>query len=202
MLLNEMRWTVAPHLYRPAEQFPQESMNLLVRFGSSSAPVAEALKRVTESLDPEVPFSELEPVQEQITGILAYSRFRAIVLGFFAASALILSAIGLHGVLTQLLKRRVSEFGVRRAIGAPDAHILSLVLRQSGFPVLGGLCVGLFLTFGLSRLIASVLYGSEAIHPMILAAGAVALVITSVLAILRPTLAALRVDPMVALRAE
>jgi putative ABC transport system permease protein len=202
MLLNEMRWTVAPHLYRPVQQDPQVPMNLVVRFGSSPGPIAEALKRVTGSLDPNVPFDDLQPVQAQIARILAYSRFRSVIVGFFATSALILSAIGLHGVLTQLLRRRVAEFGVRRAIGARDAHILNMVLRQSGLPVLGGLLLGFALTFGLSRLIASLLYGSAAIHLTILAVVALALVLASALAILRPALAALRVDPMEALRAE
>jgi ABC-type antimicrobial peptide transport system permease subunit len=77
-----------------------------------------------------------------------------------------------------------------------------MVLRQSGLPVLGGLLLGFALTFGLSRLIASLLYGSAAIHPTILATVALALVVSSALAILRPTLAALRVDPMEALRAD
>jgi predicted lysophospholipase L1 biosynthesis ABC-type transport system permease subunit len=202
MLMNEMRWTVAPHLYRPTAQDPQASMNLLVRIGPSSMPVAEGLKRALSSLDAEVPFDELQPVQSQVSRILSYSRFRALVLGFFAVSALTLSAIGLHGVLTLLLRKRVAEFGLRRAIGAPDTHILRLVLWQSGLPVLGGLFLGLSLTFGLKRLIASLLYGSGAVSPKILAAVALALLIASALAILRPALAALRVDPMVSLRSE
>jgi len=202
MLMNEMRWTIAPHLYRPAEQDPQASMNLLVRIGPSSMGVADRLKRAISSLDPEAPFDELQPIQSQVSSILRYSQFRAVVLGFFAVTALTLSAIGLHGVLTQLLRKRVTEFGLRRAIGAPDTHILRLVLWQSGLPVLGGLFLGLALTFGLNRLIASLLYGSGAVNLNVLATVALALLAASALAILRPALAALRVDPMVSLRSE
>jgi putative ABC transport system permease protein len=201
-LMHEMRWTVAPHLYRPVEQDPQASMNLLVRFGTSSVPLARGLKSVATSLDSEVPFDDLQPVDSQVSGILAYSRFRAVVLGFFAVTALLLSVIGLHGVLTQLLRKRTAEFGVRRAIGAPNMHILSLVLRQAGLPVLGGLTLGLILTFGLRRIIASLLYDSAAIHPVILVAVVAALLLASALAIVRPAIAALRVDPVVALRCE
>jgi predicted permease len=201
-LMNEMRWTVAPHLYRPAEQDPQTSMNLLVRFGRASVPPAQGLKRVMTSLDPEVPFGDLRPIQSQVSGILAYSRFRAVVLGFFAVSALFLSAIGLHGVLIQLLRKRTAEFGVRRAIGAPTAHILNLILRQAGLPVLAGLFLGLALTFGLNRVIATLLYDSAAIQPITFVADVGALLLASALAIVRPAIAASRVDPAVVLRSE
>jgi ABC-type antimicrobial peptide transport system permease subunit len=202
MLMNEMRWTVAPHLYRPAEQDSQPSMNLLVRFGTSSVPLAQSLKRATASLDSEVPFDDLQPVEAQVSRILAYSRFRAVVLGFFAVSALLLSAIGLHGVLTQLLRKRAAEFGVRRAIGAPTRHILNLIFRQAGLPVLGGLFLGLILTFGLSRVIASLLYDSASIQPIVFVADVGALLLASALAIARPAIAASKVDPAVVLRSE
>jgi hypothetical protein len=201
MLMNEMRWTVAPHLYRPADQDPQASMNLLVRSGTSSS-LGQALKRITASLDSEVPFDDLQPVKSQVSGILAYSRFRAVVLVFFAVSALLLSAIGLHGVLTQLLRKRTAEFGVRRAVGAPTLHILNLIIRQAGLPVLGGLFLGLIVTFGLSRVIASLLYDSAAIQPIIFVVDAGALLLASALAIVRPAIAASRVDPAVVLRSE
>lgn len=201
MLLNEMRWMVAPHLYRPSEQAPQASMNLLVRFGKAGS-VAQDLKRAAASLDIEVPFGDIRPVELQLSGILSYSRFRAVVLGFFATSALALSAIGLLGVLTQLLRRRTAEFAVRRAVGAPTTHILSLVLKQAGFPILGGLSLGLVLTLGLSRFIASLLYGAEVLHPAFLAAVAAVLLIASGIAIIRPAVAAVRVDPAAALRSE
>jgi predicted permease len=201
MLMNEMRWTVAPHLYRPAGQDPQASMNLLVRFGRASAPPAQGLKRVIASLDSDVPFDGLQPIQSQVSGILTYSRFRAVVLVFFAVSALLLSAIGLHGVLTQLLRKRTAEFGVRRAIGAQTTHILNLILQLAGLPVLGGLFLGLALTFGLSRVIASLLYDS-AIQPVIFVADVGALLLASALAIVRPAITASRVDPAVVLRSE
>jgi putative ABC transport system permease protein len=177
-------------------------MNLLVRFGTSSVSVAEGLKRVAASLDSEVPFDDPQPVELQVSGILAYSRFRALVLGFFAMSALILSAIGLHGVLTQLLKKRTAEFGLRRAIGASTVHILNLVFRQAGIPVLGGLLLGLALTFGLRRFIASLLYGSGALPPIFLVAVAAVLLIASALAIVRPAIVAARIDPALTLRSE
>jgi predicted permease len=202
VLMNEMRWTVAPHLYRPAEQDPQASMYLLLRSGTSFVPVSQGLKRVTASLDPEVPFDDLQTVESQVSGILAYSRFRALVLGLFAVSALLLSAIGLHGVLAQLLRKRTAEFGVRRAIGAPTMHILNLILQQAGLPVLGGLVLGLLLTFGMSRVIASLLYESAAIQPLVFVAAIGSLLLASALAIVRPAIAASRVDPAVALRSE
>jgi len=202
MLMNEMRWTVAPHVYRPVEQDPQAAMNLLVRFGQSSGSLAQGLRRVVQSLDSEVPLDDLQTVESQVSGILAYSRFRAVVLGFFAMMALLLSAVGLYGVLTQLLRRRTAEFGVRRAMGASGMHILSLVLRQAGLPVLAGLFLGLVSTFGLSRVIASLLYDSTAIQPVVFLSVIGALLLASAMAIIRPAVAALRVDPAVALRSE
>jgi putative ABC transport system permease protein len=200
-LLNEMRWTVAPHLYRPAEQYPQASMYLLIRFGTSFVSLAQGVKRVTASLDSEVPFDDLHTVESQVSALLAYSRFRAMVLGVFAVSALLLSAIGLHGVLTQLLRKRAAEFGVRRALGAPTMHILNLILQQAGLPVLGGLVLGLLLTYGMSRVIASLLYES-AIQPLVFVAAVGSLLCASALAIVRPAMAASRVDPAETLRSE
>lgn len=199
-LMNEMRWVVAPHLYRPVEQQPLASMNVLVRLGSSSAATAEGFKRITASLDTEVPFADLQPIELQVSGLLAYPRFRALVLSFFALSALLLSAVGLHGVLTQALVQRTAEFGVRRAVGARAIHILFLILRQAIFPVLGGLCGGMVLTFALRRLISSLLYGSGSLDVAGLAGAAFTLVAAATLAIVRPAMRAVRVDPVEALR--
>src|SRR4029453_7571453 len=115
ILIAEMRWVVAPHLYRPLEQDPLASMSVLLRLGSTGGDPG-AVERVAMSLDRGVPFSWFEPIQAKIAGVLVYPRFRALFLGFFALSALLLSAVGLHGVLSQLLTKRTSEFGVRRAI--------------------------------------------------------------------------------------
>src|SRR4029079_7070869 len=120
----------------------------------------------------------------------------------FALGALLLAAVGLHGVLTQLVTQRTPEFGVRRAVGAQTRDLLWLVARQGGIPVLAGLGVGLVCSLTFSRLLASLLYRIQPADPVMLGAASMTLVVVSALAIALPARRAASVDPMVALRDE
>ena|ERR1700683_4630594 len=124
------------------------------------------------------------------------------MLAWFALGALMLSAVGLHGVLSQLVAQRTAEFGVRRAIGAQTHHLLLLMARQGGAPVLAGLTAGISLTLAFSRVLTNLLYGIRPADPHALAMVSVVLLVVAGMAILLPARRAARVDPMVALREE
>lgn len=191
-LMNEMSWVETPILYRPLAQEPRQSMQIALRT-SGSVPSLSAL-------DPGIPISDPEPLAARLSKTLAFPRFRAAILAFFAAGALLLSAVGLHGVLSQLVTQRTQEFGVRRAVGAQTHHLLLLVATQGGLPVVAGLAIGLGAATVLRRVLASLLYGIEPADPAILASVSALLLTVAGLAILLPATRAARVDPMTALR--
>jgi putative ABC transport system permease protein len=196
-LMNEMTWVETPILYRPLTQEPRESMQIIVRSLDG-----REIQRQVAALDPSIPINDVESLQSRVAKTLAYPRFRAMVLAFFALGALLLSAVGLHGVLSQLVVQRTPEFGVRKAVGARTNHLLLLIARQGGLSVLAGLAVGLGLTLASGRILANLLYGIQPADPKALALVAIALLAVASLAILLPAARAARVDPMIALRDE
>jgi putative ABC transport system permease protein len=139
---------------------------------------------------------------ERLALLLAYPRFRAALLAVFAGFALLLAAIGLHGVLQQFVGQRTHEIGVRMAIGARRADIARLVARQGGLPVVAGLALGLACATGLGRYLSSLLYDVAPGDFATLMTVSLALMITAALAIAIPARRAVQVDPMVALRHE
>ncbi len=201
-LMNEMSWVETPIFYRPLVQEPRQSVQAAVRISRDAGSVAREMQRQIAAVDPFLPIRDAEPLTTRLAATLAYPRFRAAVLGFFAVAALVLAAAGLHGVLSQLVIQRVPEFGIRKAVGAQTHDLLLLIGWEGGAPVIGGLVVGLVLTVGLSRFMASLLYGIQAADPRALAGVAVTLLAAAAAAILLPASRAARVDPMTALRDE
>lgn len=135
----------------------------------------------------------------------ALGRFRAAITSLFAAAALLLSLLGLHGVLSQFVTERLPELGVRRAVGAGAGHLVWLVLRQGSLPVIAGLLAGVALATGLGRALSSVLYGAApagAADPRTLAVVSALFLATASLAMLLPAGRAVRVDPVTVLRQE
>ena len=201
-LMNEMSWVATPIFYRPLAQEPRQSMGIVMRTAGDEGSVVQEMQRQIAAVDPSIPVNEVETLTARLSKPLAYPRFRAMVLGFFALSALLLAAVGLHGLLSHLVAQRIPEFGLRRAVGAQTHDLLLLVARQGGRPVLAGLAAGVCLTLAFSRLLGNLLYGIQPADPNVLAIGSVALLAVAALAILSPATHAARVDPMVALRDE
>ena len=115
---------------------------------------------------------------------------------------MLLSTVGLHGVLSQLVARRISEFGVRRAMGAQTHDLFLLVAREGGTPVAAGLGTGICLALASNRVLANLLYGVQTADPRVLAALSMTLLAVASVAILLPATRAARVDPLTALRDE
>jgi predicted permease len=196
-LMNEMSWVETPVLYRPLSQDPRQAIQV-VAHGSGGGQIQEQIA----TLDPSVPLNDVEPVTAEISRVLAYPRFRALVLSCFAITALILSAVGLHGVLSQLGAQRTAEFGVRKAVGARERDLLILVARQGVLPVVAGLICGVVSTMALSRLLTKLLYGIQPADPKVLATVSLIMLMVAGIAVFSPARRAARVDPMAALRDE
>ena len=201
-LMNEMKWAETPLFYRPLAQDPEPLMALAVRAIGDRGNLGQAVQQLIAAADPDIPVSDPQPLDADLSKVLEYPRFRAFILSLFAAAALLLSAIGLHGVLSQLVAQRTAEFGLRRAVGAQTWHLLALVGRQGGLPVLIGIVAGIGSSFAFARVLAGLLYGIRPADPALLAVAAVILLAVAGVAILMPAWRASRIDPMIALRSE
>jgi putative ABC transport system permease protein len=133
---------------------------------------------------------------------LATPRLTGFLLGTFAAVALLLAVVGLYGVLSYVVARRTHEIGIRLAMGAPQGHVLSMVVGQGLWLAGLGVAFGLAAAAGLTQLMRGLLYGVRATDPLTFAAVAVSLLVVATLASVVPALRAVRVDPTVALRME
>jgi len=134
--------------------------------------------------------------------LLAYPRFRAVLLGAFAGFSLLLAAIGLYGVLGQFVAQRTREIGVRMAVGATPVDVLRFIGLQAAYPVTAGLAAGLLGAEAAVRYMGTLLYGVRPTGPTTLGIVSIALIVVAGLATLLPARRASRVDPLLALRNE
>ncbi len=200
-LMHEMSWQANPMLYRPIVQAPTEQVSLLVR--TRDGKVGRKVEAALAATDGRIPRSdELDSMESELSRLLSFARFRAILVGVFAVTAILLAAVGLHGVLTQLVSQRTAEFGIRLAIGAQARDVFLLVARQGGGPILGGVMIGVCATFGLARWLANLLYEIRPSDPLVLGEVTLLLCCVAAMAIILPARHAARVDPAVALRNE
>jgi predicted permease len=200
--MHEMEWQEQAGLYRPLAQDPPGYISIAVRTRGDRQDIGHALETAVTSLDADVPAGGMQTMHARLGAFLTYPRFRAVVTDGFAALALLLAMIGLHGLLSQYVAQRTRELGLRMAIGAQVRDILRLIARQAGIPVLAGIGAGLVLTLALSRYMASLLFEIAPTDPVTMVAAPLALAVVSILAVIRPALNAARIDPVTALREE
>lgn len=141
-------------------------------------------------------------MDDLIMTALKRPRFNLMLLGIFATTALLLAAVGIYGVMSYLVEQQTREIGIRSALGAKRSHILKLVIGRGVGMAFIGIVLGLVASFGLTRLIASLLYGVTALDPMVFIGVSILLLTVSVLACYIPARRATKVDPLIALRYE
>ncbi len=200
---REMAWDESPTLYRPFRQRPAGHVNLMVSSNQPASRVGNIVQRQAARLDPSVAVDDAQTMQQLLDHqFLAYPRFRAQLLGTFAGLALLLAAVGLYGVLAQLVAQRTKEIGVRMALGARSTDVLAAMLREGMLLAGAGVVFGLGAAWLLTRFLTALLYGVQATDPLILAGVSAVLLLVSLLAVYVPARRASSVDPMVALRYE
>jgi putative ABC transport system permease protein len=178
------------------------SLKVSVRTSGDPVSLAGAIRAQIREIDPSLPVTEVQTMAEVVSASAGPQRFNTVLLGSFAAVALLLAALGIGGVLATSVSRRTQEIGVRMALGAQRGEILRMVVRQGMMLALLGLAIGVPSAFVLTRLLASLLFQITPGDPLTFAAVAALLVAVALAACYIPARRATRVDPMVALRYE
>ena len=181
---------------------PIRSMTLVVKAQQDPRALVTGIRHVVRDLDPSLPIANVRTMDEIVAGTMSAPRFTGMLLGVFAGLAVILSAIGIYGVLSYLVSRRTREIGIRVAIGAGRGQVLGLILRNGFGLALIGLALGLLAAHSLSRLMRTLLHDVEPTDPVTFTAVAATLTIVALAASIVPALRAMRVDPVRALKAE
>jgi putative ABC transport system permease protein len=199
---NRLDEVTGPMIYWPNYQFPQLFNSLVVRSDADPMSLVAAVKSAVWSVDRNQTVSEIKSMDQVLADSLARRRLYMLLLGVFAAAALLLAAVGIYGVMAYSVSQRTHEIGVRLALGAERRDVLRLMLRQGMGVTMIGVAIGLAAAFGLTRLMSTLLYGVSASDPATFAGVAILLFAIALVACHIPARRAMRVDPMVALRYE
>jgi putative ABC transport system permease protein len=192
-----------PEMYQPFAQAPNRRLWITLRRTSANlSGMQTSVRRAVTEIDPDVYVAQLKPLTSMLSKHLAQPRFNMMLLGVFAGVAMILAAIGIYGVIAYSVAQRTREIGIRIALGAQRGEMLGMILRQSLTVVAVGLTIGLLAAFAGTRLLASLLYGVSANDIFTYASVVLLLGMAALLASYIPARRAMKVDPMVALRAE
>jgi putative ABC transport system permease protein len=189
-------------LYMPAQQFGVPVSTIVMRTPADAATAAAIARDATRAVDPDVAVLRVATFAELLDQPLSRPRFNALLLGIFAAAALLLAAVGLYAVVNAFVRQRTTEIGIRLALGAAPDRVVRDVLSEGARLTALGIGIGLALALAASRALESLLFSVRPTDPPTYAAVALTLAAVALLACYVPARRAARVDPMIALRAE
>lgn len=191
-----------PEIYLPYRQNSWGWGNFIVRTNGNPAALADAFRREIRSADKTVPLTDVRPLTEAISETVTQPRFYTLLFGLFGALGLVLTMSGVYGVISYTVSQRTQEIGIRMALGASRQNVVRLVLMQGLALSVLGVTVGLAVSFAISRVIVSLLFGVTPTDLVTFALATTVLLIAALLASYVPARRATRVDPLVALRYE
>jgi predicted permease len=186
----------------PGQTWRSFGLTLAVRTYSDPHKATSAVTNAIHQVGPDIPVVDVLSMDDVIAQSMSPQRFNFLLLASFAALALLLAAIGIYGVLSYTVRRRVREIGIRMALGATNSDVLKLVVTDGMKPILIGVAVGLAAALALSRLIASLIFGVRPTDPLTFAAVALTLISVGILANILPAYRATRIEPVRTLREE
>jgi predicted permease len=202
---NGLTREVKPQFYAPVGQFARapgnttRSFSLIVKTVGEPMQLAPRVRQVIREMDPRLPVSEIRSMDDVVAASIAEPRFAMGLLALFGVLALVLSAIGIFGIVAQVVAARAHEFGIRMALGATPRSLVGLSLRTGVFQTVAGLVVGIAAAFALTRALSGLLHGVTPTDLPTFAAVIVVTGVVSLLASIGPARRALRTDPMTVL---
>jgi putative ABC transport system permease protein len=191
-----------PEVYLPHAQHPVSDLTIAVRGSGEPMALVPTARTSLGAMDRELPMADIRSMNDLVGRSIAERRFVMLLIGAFAALAVLLAAIGIYGVLAYLVTQRVQEIGVRLAIGASPADVVRLFVREGAMLVVIGLACGLAGALAAAQALNSLLFGVRATDPSTFAGVAVAVAVVACVATYVPARRAARVDPMTALRTD
>ncbi len=187
-------------IYYPVAQAPRPAMALVVKSTLDPQTLVAQVRAAVQTIDPGQPMADVRTMDQWIGRSLATRRAPTLLLGLFGAVAVLLSGIGIYGVVAYGVSQRVREFGIRQALGADRQTIVQMVLRQGVRTAVAGVALGLVSAVLLTRFLQSQLYGVAARDPLVFVTAGALLLAASIVACYLPARGSTSVDPMVALR--
>jgi putative ABC transport system permease protein len=191
-----------PTFYRPLAQAPGYRMSLVIRTRRDPASITPGVRAQVMRIDPNLPLHDVRSMRKAISDQMVGQKYMAVAMGVFGAIALVLSAVGIYGLMAYTVSRRTHEIGVRMVLGAERRDVLRLTLGSALRLAAIGIGIGLLMALGAGQVMASTLFGTVSLDPMTFAVFALVLAAVALLASYLPARRALKVDPAVALRVE
>jgi predicted permease len=196
-------------MYTPYMQLAEDSFavaatgtTVAIRYEGAATPVFNAIRHALQQANSDNIVYDAQTMDSIISDSLAVRRFTMEILGIFAALALLLSSIGIYGVLSYVVGQRANEIGIRMALGAQRSDVLRLIVGHGARMAAAGIAIGLLAAAGLTRLMSGMLFGIGTTDPLTFVGVSLLLAFVAMAACYIPAQRALRVDPMVALRYE
>jgi ABC-type antimicrobial peptide transport system permease subunit len=187
---------VDPQYYLPYAQAVITNPFLTIRTSGDPAGLEKAVRAAVREMDKGVPLYQVPTLEDYLSKSAAAPRFQTLLLSGFAGIALLLSAIGLYGLLSYIVVQRTPEIGLRIALGAQKADVLSMIVRRGLTLALVGLGAGLFISAMMTRLLSGMLYGIRPSDPITFATVTAILLLVSLAATGLPAYRAARLDPL------
>jgi predicted permease len=191
-----------PAVYVSQRALPWQPMSATLKTAGDPVSLAPALRREVLAIRPDVPLWDVTALASQVSAVTARTRVVLTLLAGFAGAALLLAAVGLYGLMSFTVSRRIREVGVRMALGARPRQVVGRILRQTAGLALVGAALGLAAAWGLTRLMEGLLFRVEPRDPWVLGGAALLLAVTALAAAWLPARRAAAVDPIESLRAE
>jgi putative ABC transport system permease protein len=191
-----------PAVYPPLWQVPRSSVSLLVRTSRDPAAAVREIRREMRALDPEIALYDVGTMGEALSRSIGKERFMMLLLGSFAALALVLAVVGVHGILSYAVEQRRREIGIRMALGARRSSVLGMVVREGMLLSLAGTALGILGALAATRLLGALLFGVGPTDAATFAIVVAVILLAAAFASFLPARSATTIDPATSLRAE